>query len=253
VLGSMSSFYSVTDFIRRHGLRWGALKVASDLAAHSKVSLWRILRASIRNGMSHSGFDMTAELLRDPTLLTESALAGVNKPRAFHPHPWFPLIDEMLPGTAQMVVGLTIRPDYYHPLTDAAESRPERLFPLLSQPFVELCLRIPSYVLNHGGRDRALARRAFVGDVPETILKRYWKDRAAGQEHVVLAANLEFFRELLLDGVLVKERLIDKGKLEEALSGRPTKSPVPIVKIFDAALVETWLRTKPGVLQRLAA
>ena len=49
--------------------------------------------------------------------------------------------------------------DFYDPLGQGNEA--ERISPLFSQPLMELCLRIPTYVLTEGGWDRAVARRAF--------------------------------------------------------------------------------------------
>ncbi len=49
---------------------------------------------------------------------------------------------------------------------------PEPVSPLLSQPILELCLRIPSWYQVHGHRDRALARDAFRDDLDPRIAGR---------------------------------------------------------------------------------
>ena len=102
---------------------------------------------------------------------------------------------------------------------------PERTLPLLSQPLVELCLRIPTYVLIRSGRDRALARRAFANDLPAEIIARYAKGRADHHSRNILDANLAFVRELLLDGALVQKGLLNRTNLELYLT-RTDRLPI---------------------------
>ncbi|MGK4422636.1 asparagine synthase-related protein, partial [Klebsiella pneumoniae] len=44
--------------------------------------------------------------------------------------------------------------------------------PLLSQPLVETCLGVPSWLWFEGGRNRVVARRAFAGDLPADVIWR---------------------------------------------------------------------------------
>jgi asparagine synthase (glutamine-hydrolysing) len=132
---------------------------------------------------------------------------------------------------------------YYDPLFPADQPAPEYVSPLLSQPVVELCLRIPSYVLFENGNDRGLARRAFAAEIPPEILSRQWKDRVQGFTESILLHGRTFARELLLDGVLVKQGLLDARKIETALSGRDARSTVSVGEILDHLVVEAWLRS----------
>ena len=71
------------------------------------------------------------------------------------PHPWLAPHPSLGPGKAdqiRMVAGI------HHFLPDPAPLTPASLHPLLAQPLLELCLRIPSWLWVAGGRDRALAR-----------------------------------------------------------------------------------------------
>ncbi|MGH8032380.1 MAG: asparagine synthase-related protein [Luteimonas sp.] len=86
--------------------------------------------------------------------------------------------------------------------------------PLLSQPLMELHARIPVYVLRRGGRERALARRAFRDDLPRAIADRLSKSVTNHFLHDVFRRHEAFFRHTLLDGILVRERLLDRGQLE---------------------------------------
>lgn len=119
---------------------------------------------------------------------------------------------------------------------------PERVQPLLSQPLIELCLRIPTYLLTSKGWDRAMARQAFSEDVPREILRR--RSKASMNENVldVLKRNTEAARELLLDGELVGNGVIERAALETALSdGASDKTSAH--EVFELLSTEAWLRS----------
>jgi hypothetical protein len=58
----------------------------------------------------------------------------------------------------------------------------------------------------------------------------------------VVDNNTRFLREFLLDGILVRRRLIDRMKLEIVLSPRVVKSTVVVGDIFAKLYIEAWLR-----------
>ena len=131
--------------------------------------------------------------------------------------------------------------EYYDPL--GSSSNPERVHPLMSQPLVELCLRIPTYILASRGWDRAIARQAFSEDVPREILRRRSKQGMHEDMAGILKRNIDTARELLLDGHLVNERLLDRKSVEVALSGGPTEDGNAAREIFDHLSTEVWLRS----------
>ena len=114
--------------------------------------------------------------------------------------------------------------------------------PLLSQPLVELCLRIPTYVLIRNGMDRATARRAFAPDLPPEIIKRRNKGRIDQHIRNVLDANLNFVRDVLLNGRLVKEGLLNRRNLEMYLTRERSPADFEYSEILQEQLcVEAWL------------
>ena len=135
-----------------------------------------------------------------------SAAAKRNKALA---HPWLTPDGTrgVPPGILWHIMSVSLPPAYYSSFR--RRSLPERTMPLLSQPLVELCLRIPTYVLIRSGRDRALARRAFKRDLPAEIVRRQAKGRADQHVRNILDANLTFVREMLLDGLLVRPGLVE--------------------------------------------
>jgi asparagine synthase (glutamine-hydrolysing) len=121
---------------------------------------------------------------------------------------------------------------------------PERTLPLLSQPLVELCLRLPTYLLIESGRDRALARRAFERDLPAEIVRRQQKGRIDQHVRNILDLNLEFVRELLLEGELVKRGLLNRGALELYLTRNRSPADFQYSEILqEHACTEAWLRS----------
>ena len=129
---------------------------------------------------------------------------------------------------------------YYDPYE--RERAPDVVNPLLSQPLIELCLRLPTYLLTHGGSGRALARRAFATELPPEILMR--RSKGSIDQHLknVLTHNLPMARELLLDGELVARGLLDRRRVEAALSGRPQAATVHVTEIHGHIAVEAWLQ-----------
>jgi asparagine synthase (glutamine-hydrolysing) len=94
--------------------------------------------------------------------------------------------------------------------------------PLLSQPLMEVCLQIPTYLLLQGGRERALAREAFANQVPPQILRRYDKGSTVAHATEMLRRSDPFLRELLLGGILAENNVIDRKELEPfILQGQP--------------------------------
>jgi asparagine synthase (glutamine-hydrolysing) len=146
----------------------------------------------------------------------------------------------------QQLAGLSA---YYDPLT--RDKAPEFVAPLLSQPLIELCLRLPTFVLIHGGRGRGLARSAFEGAIPSDIARR--RSKGGMDEHVraVLAHNLDFARAMLLDGELVRLGLIDRAATEAALSAGSARKP-HASEIHVCIAVEAWLRRWPRVTRQAA-
>ena len=80
---------------------------------------------------------------------------------------------------------------------------------MLSQPIVELCLSIPSWQWVRGGRDRAVARAAFTGILPDLLIERTTKGSPGGFVRRVYEAQGDDARAMLMKGKCVEAGLID--------------------------------------------
>ncbi len=140
---------------------------------------------------------------------------------------------------------------YYDPFERDAAA--ELVNPLHSQPLVELCLRLPTYVLTHGGRARGLARRAFAAHLPPEIRTR--RSKGGMEEHLkaVLLRNLDFARATLLEGELARRGLLDRRRVEAALSLQPTTVETHIGEVHRLIGIEVWAQSWLGCADRTSA
>jgi asparagine synthase (glutamine-hydrolysing) len=154
-------------------------------------------------------------------------------------HPLHDALSQLSIGKFMQTAGLLYPLGYYDPFE--RESAPELVNPLLSQPVVELCLRLPTYLLSAGGRGRDLARRAFSGDLPAQIANR--RSKGGMEEHIksVLELNIGLVRELLLNGELNRLGLLDTSRLDTLLSGRPTAMSGAPAQLHGLVAIEAWL------------
>jgi asparagine synthase (glutamine-hydrolysing) len=121
--------------------------------------------------------------------------------------------------------------------------RVEEHHPLMSQPLIELCLRIPIYLLVAGGRQRSLARHAFREYVPPAIYNR--EDKGGTGTRLVdrIRESAPFLKDLLLDGLLVHEGIVERAALERHLiHGQPLRSS-QLTSLLACIAAESWART----------
>jgi asparagine synthase (glutamine-hydrolysing) len=248
--GGDSVFYqargdlAVTDYLFARGLDRGLLRTAVDAARMSRKSIWSLLWQACRDRVLKPEWDPIAMAKPLTRTIVSSDVVEVAKRNKGLSHPW--LTPEatrgIAPGILWHIVSLSMPPAYYSSFFRS--DYPERTFPLLSQPLIELCLRIPTYVLIRSGHDRALARQAFASDLPPEILRRFAKGRADQHFRDVLDANLPFVRELLLDGVLVQKGFLNRANLEQYLTRERSPADFQYNEILqEHVCTEAWLRS----------
>jgi asparagine synthase (glutamine-hydrolysing) len=121
-----------------------------------------------------------------------------------------------------------------------------RFSPLMSQPMVEYCLSVPTWLWCAGGINRAPARAAFASDLPRDILVRTSK---AGPDSFLwqfFETYRPIYRELLLDGMLTRNGLLDRDSVEQALKVDSTSASELIYRVFDLVEAENWARSWQG-------
>jgi len=243
-----STCWPAADYLRSHGLTAGFLPAAMEAARLGRVSIWKALRLALQDRLRPA--DPQAELGKHLTLIEPEVVAAARRDRRFV-HPALLSISDMPVGKLTQTRHLMHPLEYYDPFE--LEAAPELLNPLLSQPLVELCLRLPTYLLANGGRGRALARQAFATELPAEIARR--RSKGGMEEHIkaILLRNLDFARSMLLDGSLVRRRILDRAKVEEVLSGRPTTIESHMGEIHTCIGIEAWLNRWSASERRAAA
>ena len=234
------AYFTCADFIQTYGLRFRVLSLAMDAARMEGGALWPALRRGIWNGLRRDTLNPVISNYRFPFSIRPEVAANVRAKRLYLPE-WLNDPEKIPSGKCLQVLGLSVQDDLHG--VYAHEDEPENVFPLLSQPLQELCLRIPSHVLALGGRDRGLARHAFQEHVPADILNRATKGFIYDYVKTVLVQNVSLIKSLVFNGSLIKERIVDSDKVQALLSGDPTPGPGSATEIMNIASTEAWLRT----------
>ncbi len=205
-----------------------------DVADMGGCTIWTALRFAMRKALRE---------LRDPGrwpretdfLMPEALPAGLET------HPWLDGFRDALPGTREHVIAL-MRIQH---VTDPETRIPGLRFihPLVAQPIAELCLRIPTWLWVRGGHNRAVARHAFRGLLPEEVLARRSK---GGLESLCIRAfgrHKSEIADLLLGGLLREAELLDPDSLETYLERSAPPSDTRYFRLFELLSAELWLRS----------
>jgi asparagine synthase (glutamine-hydrolysing) len=235
-----AAWWPAADYLRLQGPGIGFFTAAMNAARLGQVSVWRAARLAIKDRFRSRPPPM--DTVRPWALATDTVWETLKSPGRFQ-HPVHSEPSDLPIGKLMQAQQVTHFGGYYDPYR--AEAAPEQVHPLLSQPLMDLCLSIPTWVLTLGGRGRGLARRAFARDLPEQIAGRRSKGGLQEQLAAVLANNHGFVRPLLLDGRLAASGLVDRGRLEQALSGRPG-AVGRAGEIHMYVAVEAWLQRWPA-------
>lgn len=121
-------------------------------------------------------------------------------------------------------------------------SGPPLVNPLLSQPVIETCLSIPTWQWCAGGRNRAIARQAYADILPARLLNRRSKGGPNGFAFRVMNANRATLKALLVDGMLVENRILDGDEIAGAFSEDMPLSTNNCFHLSFLAEAEIWCR-----------
>ncbi|WP_448659189.1 asparagine synthase-related protein [Sphingomonas sp. CJ99] len=232
VLCSPASAAPAADRLRREGVGTGFARTVIEIARLRNASAWRVTALAIR------------QALRPPLHRYWPQVPGFMAPDAIPAqpaaHPWFSEPDGLLPGRrshVRSILAAMAHLDGY----PRQRHRPS-LFPLMSQPVVEACLRVPSWLQVANGRNRAVAREAFRSLLPAGHVDRGAKgglDRFA--MHAILA-NQAGLRAFLLDGALAAGGLVDRPRLEAYLCGGALPADERMFLLLPLIDAEAWAR-----------
>ncbi|OHB31127.1 MAG: hypothetical protein A2790_10785 [Phenylobacterium sp. RIFCSPHIGHO2_01_FULL_69_31] len=116
------------------------------------------------------------------------------------------------------------------------------LYPLLAQPVVELALRIPTYVLAGGAYDRPFQRAVFADRLPAVVARRRSKGSASVYFARLMANSLADLRPYLLDGCLCSAGLLDRDRLDAAMTAEHLIWKETANDLITSLATESWVR-----------
>lgn len=221
------------DLYGREGLRALFSPVLADVARRSRQSVWRVLAQAhaLRRG-------------RTPPTMAPSRFATrrVRETVQANRHRW---VDDAhaagVPAGKRLQIQAIANCQVFR-----GESRRAReadlIFPLLAQPVVELCLRIPTPVLAGAAYDRAFARSAFADRLPLEVRDRRGKGNLAGYFSRLVAASLPTLRPYLIEGCLAEAGVLDRDRLNAALDPAQLLHGTRGNELLILCAVEAWVR-----------
>jgi asparagine synthase (glutamine-hydrolysing) len=241
------SAFGAVDYAFRHGITGDFSKHVRDAVRLSRSSYWGVLQKSIRLGLFRANWRPEDEYPREATFLNPEILPTNIVDYVWQP--WSEDTSDLPPGKRWQISLLACLIHRHRPVPGLQYA--DQHHPLFSQPLFELCLRIPIYTLLNGGIDRALERAAFCDCVPESIIRRENKGTVAAAFMGKIRESLPFMRDLLLDGVLVKERIIERSALAPYLAGNRPMNHRALWPFLSCIAAEVWARKWAAAAWRL--
>ncbi|MEJ0038874.1 MAG: hypothetical protein WDO68_22870 [Gammaproteobacteria bacterium] len=246
-----SQTHIANDYVWRHELGRDLLRTARA-AGRSEHRHWReTLREAIRIGLLKPAHICSYVL--DPDTFVRSDVYEAFKPEAerYLVSPFLRTGAPSIPPGERKHVSVMAnftRPPCVYDL----DEHTLHVSPIASQPICELFLRMPTYVLTSGGVNRAVVRRAFAADLDEEHLRPgalsleyYMMSNPIGK---MIGAERSVFRELLMEGELVRQGVLDREKLSlyfERLG--QTWSDLRDTDMMHSIDAEIWLRSMHAV------
>ena len=156
-------------------------------------------------------------------------------------HPWLDAPQNALPGRVAHVTAIATVQGVREG-RDPTQSLPI-YSPLLTQPVVETCLRIPSWLWVRKGCDRAVARQAFSELLPALVVQRRSKGSPDSFLIELYETNRDLIRMMLLDGALAGTGLLDVRAIAHTLDDHRPVTGVDFYRILRLVDIEAWLRS----------
>lgn len=224
-LNALSPWIAV-DAARARRRMTFASRVPLETALRAGTSVWQVYRL------------MLADMVRARRDVPATMPGGHLTPRAMRArlrteHPWLGHLASLPPGRRDQLRAIANCQHFQSPTARGAFA--PLLHPLLSQPVVETCLSISTWLLAHGTINRALAREAFGDWLPDGLRRRHGKGDASNYYRRTAAENAAFLKHYLGEGTLVGHGLLDGDAIRAALH------PDSLIWSEDARLIATYV------------
>lgn len=234
---SVKNDLAAADYRFTHGFRPGFIGAIADAARLANRPYWLVFKATREasracarwapeSGEGSVGFVAPDALPKHVADYTR--------------HPWMSDLDGLPVGKQAQVFYISQIVNRERPLGRVQLADDHH--PLLSQPLIELCLQIPTYTLLKGGRDRNLARAAFGDLLPPAIRVREDKGDITSAVVEAIRRSTPFLLETLLDGILVREGVLQRSVLEPFIAKGGAIRNDHLFPLLGSLAAELWTR-----------
>lgn len=235
------------DHLRLNGICVATFPALYDAAILSGKSIWQVLQESLPALLARNRAGGMLRAIEDRRTSVNMHLGPQESVRVLLPE-WVTRPDGIPPAKFEQINMLAHLVHMRRPLSAPGQS--DIVHPLISQPLIELCLRIPAYQLCAGGESRGLARRAFKGAIPDLIRYRATKGSAARYYRHQSIGHREQLAEALLDGELVRQDILDRRAVELFFTQRDDERHDFGHMVLIYYVIEAWLRSWTRLLRR---
>ncbi len=226
----------VVDRLRHEGPGRGALATFRDMCSVTGCDIRAMGGAAVRRFFRQ---------VNEPSWPPDYRLLKVddNIPDSFDAlTPWLELPKKVADGKRDHLALIMRSQLHIHGL--AADGLP-RFSPLASQPLVEHCLKLPTWLWCKGGKNRAVARAAFASHLPREIVERTSKAGPDSFIHHYFNTHKKLLHELLIDGLLARHNLIDREAVNSEFSA-PMIGEEMLLRLLDLCEAECWSQSWQG-------
>lgn len=221
----------VVDVLQSRGRSPNAIRIAHEVSRAARCSFWEVVRKAGQKAVRRSRHD---RLIPDDLFLSAECRAIAETVPQHLPQPR----ERPLPGKIEQVHGIFRA--LYNLNGFSRSDHMKGMFPLLSQPLVEACLRIPTWLSVGEGRNRLIARRAMEAELPPMAVQRISKGGLGRLQRNIVRTQREQLRAKLLDGQLASQGLIDRSAVECELKDEASYRTESVYRLMRLCDVETW-------------
>jgi asparagine synthase (glutamine-hydrolysing) len=218
------------DAFRERGVMAGIAAI-ENLATLHRCTIFKAGRLTLKKMLRQP----RTTWKEDRTLLNPAYVSTVSE----H-HPWMDAPPGVFPGDREKIHDLIGTQLFRETALRGAKHSTH--FPLLSQPVMEACLKVPTWMWIADGRNRAVARQAFADRLPQAILDRRSKGSYMGYIATIYMRNKLKMREFLEEGQLCAHDLLDHSALAAFFAKDLAPRDLSILRIFDLCAAENWVR-----------
>ncbi|RZZ81611.1 asparagine synthase C-terminal domain-containing protein [Pseudoxanthomonas winnipegensis] len=225
----LSTASPAADALRSAGLGEG-LRTVRDLAEFHQCTVWKAGRLAIRRLLVE----------RPPVSAKTDFLKKGVEVRDPEAHPWNIGPNAALVGDRERIAELAST-QLFREGCARGLVRPLRM-PLLAQPVVEACLRVPSWMWFREGQNRAVARQAFADRLPGNVLNRKSKGTFTAYLGAIYRRRSPDMLRFLTEGFLQAQGILDADALRALATTSEPASEATFMRVFHLCAVENWVQ-----------